>query len=174
MERIVRKVKKISPSYLKNLALWYLERFGGTRARVRTILLRRVQAAEQAYGPTPNAKAWVQETLDTLTAQGLINDAEFARTRVAKGLRLGKSRRLIAQDLAAAGVDAEDAEQAIREGFTSSEDPELEAAKRYAAKRGLGHHRPDPAAFKKKDMGAMARRGFSYNIARRALLNDKD
>lgn len=169
MERSAKKVKKISPGYLKNLALWYLERFGGTRARTRATLMKRVRAAELEHGPTPEAGQWVEETLNDLTNQGLINDGEFARARVAKGLRMGKSRRLIAQDLANAGIEGSTADQALSAGFSDGPAQELASARLYVNKRRLGHHREDPAAYEKKDMGAMARRGFSYDIARRAL-----
>ena len=177
MERSAKKVKKISPGYLKNLALWYLDRFGGTRMRTRATLMKRVRAAELEHGPTPEAAQWVEEALDDLTQQGLINDAEFARSRVAKGLRMGKSQRLIAQDLAAAGIEGATAQMAVMAGFPreeSGEDQELASARLYVAKRRLGHHRLEPAAFEAKDMGALARRGFSYEIARRALKGENE
>ena len=51
-----KKVKAITPGYLRNLALWYLERFGGTRARVRRTLQKRVLIAAQEYGPDQRAE----------------------------------------------------------------------------------------------------------------------
>lgn len=173
MERSAKKVKKISPTYLKNLALWYLDRFGGTRARTRATLMKRVRAAELEHGSTPEAAQWVEETLDDLASQGLINDGEFARARVAKGLRMGKSRHLISQDLANAGIDQATADRALGEGFSGEENQELKSAQLYVAKRRLGHHRSEPTAYDQKDMAAMARRGFSYDIARRALKGDE-
>lgn len=164
-----KKVKKISPSYLRNLALWYLDRFGGTAARVEQTLMKRVRAAEAEHGPTPEAGAWVAETLRELTKTGLINDAEFARARVAKGLRQSKSRRLIAADLARAGVAPDIGSAALEAAYADQAVSDLDAARAYARRRRLGAYRSDPEPYRQKDMAAMARRGFSFDDARRAL-----
>ena len=175
MGQAQKKVKKISPSYLKNLALWYLDRFGGTRMRVRQTLMKRVRAAEEEHGPTAQAQDWVEQVLDELTQVGLINDAEFARARVTKGLRQRKSRRLIAADLAKAGVDSGLAADALQAAYADSKVSDLEAARAYARKRKLGSCRSDPEPYRQKDLAAMARRGFSFEDARRALnLGEED
>ena len=169
-----KKVKAITPGYLRNLALWYLERFGGTRARVRRTLQKRVLIAAQEYGPDQRAEGWIEQTLDELEQSGLINDAAFAAARVRKGLRLGKSRALIAQDLAHAGVAGDVAAAALAEELPSDHDPDFEAAQRYVRAKRLGPWRPDPQAFAAKDMARLARRGFSYDVARRALKAEED
>ena len=176
MERRNKKVKKISPTYLRNLALWYLERFGGTRARVQATLMRRVQAAEQEYGPEPKAEEWIQETLDTLTHEGLINDREFARGRVAGQRptlrqitplncpRFNSCRRII-------GPSNQHPSGCIPNWRRSSE---LGAARAYVARRRLGHFRDDPEAYEIKELAALGRRGFPYHIARRALKKENE
>ena len=164
-----KKVKEITPAYLHRVAVWYLDRFGGTRARVRQTLLKRVQQSAEVHGPKEEAERWIEETLDTLETAGHINDGEFARFRIAKGLRRGKSRRLIEQDLRATGVASDVRQAALKEAFLEGEVSDLAAAQTYVRKRGLGPYRSQPEDFEQKDLARLARRGFSYEIARRAL-----
>ena len=172
MDKAASKVKKISQARLQNIALWYLERFGGTRARVRHALLRRVQAAEAVHGPTPEAAGWIEEVLNTLERLGHINDAAFATSRVAKGQRQGKSRALIRQDLTRAGVAPNTIDQALDTALEDSANAELDAARTYVQRRHLGPYRSEPELHYDKDLARLARRGFSYEIARRALAED--
>ena len=52
------------------------------------------------------------------------------------------------------------------------EEPELEAAQRYARRRRLGPYRADPAArseCRDKDLACMARAGFAGRVARQVI-----
>ena len=90
-----------------NVALWYLERFGGTRERVRRSLEKRVREAAQVHGPNPDAMQWIEAVLDELESLGYINDEAFATSCVIRGQRQGKSQGLIIQDLRRAGVSTD-------------------------------------------------------------------
>lgn len=182
------KVKEISVVHLRQVALWYLERFGGTRLRVQAALKRRVVRAELAHGSKPEADTWIQEILDELENLGYINDAAFAAARVAKGLRQGKSPRLIAQDLATVGLDPALAQAALADAGVKDRQTQLQAALTYARKRGLGVYRvsranlvpkkPDTTDLDttdqdRRDLARMARRGFTFDIAQRALKGEQ-
>ena len=162
------KVKKINLSRLRSIAQRYVERFGGTRARVQRILDRQIQKAERQHGPSPNAQDWRDQVVEELVAFGFVDDVTFAQSRVQRGRRQGKSRKQILADLQRAGLDinAEQAALALLEGDESSE---LQAAQIYVRQRRLGAYRTDPEAYEDKDLTRLARRGFSYQIARQAL-----
>lgn len=166
------KVKKISPTYLRNVALWYLERFGGTRHRVRQVLHRRAEEAAQVHGEDPHTGQWIEDVLDELENFGHLNDLLFAQSRVQRGLRQGKSRRLIEQELSNAGVSSAIQQEAISALDMSNDDQEIQAARTYVARHRLGYLRDDPESFEQKDLARLARRGFSYQTARRALGGD--
>ena len=102
---------------------------------------------------------------------GLLNDAAYARRRAAELLRKRKSRREIAADLNAKGIDRDTAADVLAELFAPPEDgeddsPELAAAvalieKSYARKLAAGQ-RPQV-------MAALARRGFPHGVIRAAV-----
>ena len=152
-----------------NVGLWYLDRFGGTRERVRQSLEKRVREAAQVHGPCPDAAQWIEEVLDELEGLGYINDEAFATSCVIRGQRQGKSQGLIIQDLRRAGIAADLRAKVLSHAVDEQPDFELQAAQLYVRSRLIGPYRADPHAFHQKDMARLARRGFSYDIARKAL-----
>lgn len=103
---------------------------------------------------------------------GLIDDAAYAERRAAGLSRAGKSRRAVARDLADKGIAPALAERAS----ASDRATELAAALTLARKRRLGPFaREEPedalarAKAKQRALGAFARAGFSFDVAKEAL-----
>ncbi|MBX3271276.1 MAG: RecX family transcriptional regulator [Sandaracinaceae bacterium] len=141
---------------LERAALRYLERYGGPEARLRRVLTRRAARAAEAHGaPTPQEAAHtIAVVIAKLRGLGYLDDARFARERARALRRRGKSTRAIRAALAQLGLDAETLEGAI-------EGDDLEAACAFVRRRRL---EPGEASLAK-----LARAGFSYDVARRAL-----
>jgi len=86
--------------------------------------------------------------------------------------RRGGSVRSIRAALAAKGIVGELAERAIRSADEESgvEEPDLAAARRLAQRRRLGPWRAKHRAeYRMKDIAALGRAGFSYDIARSVI-----
>jgi len=162
----------ISPSALEKAALHYLERFAASTEQLRKVLLRRIKRAAM-LGAEPEAstaaKREVERLLERYLAAGLLDDRRFAEAQTQSLRRRGASRRGIRQRLAAKGVERELVEAALsgeEEGRS-----ELAAAGALARRRRLGPYRAPGAraAFRRKDLAALARAGFPLEIARRVL-----
>lgn len=176
-----KKVKKIlTQDRLYAVALWYLERFGGTRARLQRTLQRRIAKARSQFGAdlAPEAEMWIEDILQRLAAAGHLNDVAFADSRIAKGRRQGKSRQQLRYELTQAGVAMPLQAQALAAAEEADPDVELRAAQAYLRRRKLGPYRqgkPDGSALEpdlkryEKDLARLARRGFSCEVAQRAL-----
>lgn len=155
---------------LEGAALRYLERFDCTVGRLRKVLTERVsKAARAGVEGAAAAPAIVEELLERYQASGLINDERFAKNFAARQRDRGASRRMIEQKLRARGVSAEVVEQLMPRG--ASANSELEAAIAFAKRRRLGPHRKPETRdeFRRKDLMTMARAGFNYETAQRAL-----
>ena len=84
----------------------------------------------------------------------------------------GTSRAHIIANLASKGVPAETAREAVDRLSVEYEEPELEAARRYARRRRLGPYRGADnarAECRDKDLAAMARAGFAGRVARQII-----
>lgn len=167
----------MSPAWLERAALHYLERYSASAEMLRRTLARRVDRRARARGEDPGDFApMVEATVGRAVSAGLVDDARFAAARLATLRRRGTSGRGAAAKLAARGVPravVEDAMRAEGEGSPEEAGAEVEerAARAYAKRRRLGPHRPPEARAENRarDLAALARAGFPYDLARRVL-----
>ncbi len=159
---------------LKEKALRYLDRFDATAAKLRTVLRRAVdRAIARSEAEQRNeAYQWCDEVVARCVESGLVNDSRYA-TSLAQGMRRhGASARAIVERLVSRGVARETAHTTLRSlASEGQDDPELDAARALVRRRRLGRYRPEPdrQACRNKDLAALARAGFTFDIAKRAL-----
>ncbi|MCJ2137800.1 RecX family transcriptional regulator [Methylobacterium sp. J-026] len=172
----------MSAAWLERAALHYLERYSASTEMLRRTLARRVQKRARARGEDSEGFAdLVTATVARAVSAGLVDDARFADTRLATLRRRGTSSRGVSAKLAAKGVPREVVEAAMRAERDAMPDGaaeaiDVQAAQAYAKRRRLGpHRRPDQrAAHRDRDLAALARAGFSYDLARRVVDGDGD
>ena len=161
-----RGPKKVSEKYLERVALWYLDRWGGSSGKLRQVLGRRVAASARAHGTDPDeGRRWIDAIVTRLQESGLLNDRLVAESRArshhAKGQPLSAVARRLRQD----GLPA------VSELAEDRPAPDLEAAVAYARRRRLGPYRPpeDREDRRERDMAALARRGFTFDLVRQVI-----
>ncbi len=155
---------------LEGAALRYLERFDCSVARLKKVLMERVaKAARAGVEEAAAAPAIVELILERYQESGLINDQRFAKNFAERQRDRGASRRMIEQKLRARGISSETVEQLLPRNESASS--ELDAAQAFARRRRLGPHRKPETreAYRRKDLMAMARAGFNYDVASRVI-----
>jgi regulatory protein len=170
--------ERVSPTALDRAALDYLNRYDASVEQLRRVLLRRVKRYSSGT-LRDRAEVDVGRLLERFVASRLLDDARYAEA-LARGLRArGSSTLGIRQKLRARGVSAELIESALealaKHHGEGAEDPELVAARAYARKRRLTtrYDLTNPAE-RQKALAALARKGFSFSIAARALIVKDD
>jgi regulatory protein len=176
-----RPPRKIpSPQNLANVALHYLGRYAASEASLRGVLNNRIRRAAMDnpdfagdHEKQRTLRSVIETIIETHKRTGILNDAVFAEGKINSLRRAGKSRRAIQQKLGAKGIkgDILTAAFAQHEDGAQAQDVEMKAAIALARKRRLGPFRQKPADEdrKRKDFAALARAGFSSDIARRVL-----
>lgn len=165
--------RRVTPQYLENAALHYLERFASSSANLRRVLMRKVDRSAQAHGTDREEGArWVDELIARYQRSGLLNDTAYAEMRAASLHRRGASTRAIREKLASKGIARDEADKAL-DALDEEVDGDLNltAALALARRRRLGPYRlPEKRAeHRDKDLAALGRAGFSYDIARRVV-----
>lgn len=161
----VKKLRKITRQRLKNIALYYLQRFETSSENLRRVLLRRVN--EYAfYNPDFNvaeARGWVDEIVEQFQGYKYVDDSRYAGLKIRDYLAAGKSEKYIRQKMAEKGVP----EDIVNEILENEEFDPLENALQFARKKRIGRFRPEEQreAFRQKDLAALARAGFDYDVA---------
>jgi regulatory protein len=170
----VRKVpRKVTPIYLHRAAMAYLERYSSSAENLRRVLRRKVDKRCRLRGEDPaEFHDAIDEVVEKSLRTGLIDDARYAEARVATLRRRGGSARAIQAKLAAKGVGRTTIAQAL-EG--EEEGDEETAARAFARRRRLGPFRPgERAPYRDKDLSALARAGFRFDVARRVVDEDAE
>ncbi len=164
--------KKITQSYLENAALFYLQRYASSAANLRRILLHKIKKSCQHH------KTSVEDFIPLLdgiiaryNSSGLLNDAQFSKSKAESLRRQGRSAWYIRQKLSIKGLSEEDINRSLDE-VGNDEEAEISAALILIKKKKLGGLRPGNSASKEqnmKDIAVLARAGFSYKVATAAL-----
>lgn len=183
--------KKITADRLQNIALYYLERFGGTEKSVRDTLNRHIKKSlhDHPYQDTNQIADWLDTVMNRLKSYGYINDTEFAKNRIKILLKKGKSTKFIQSDLQLKGVSGDIIDN-ILNAYNMVE-INSNSVQIFVQKHRLGVHKfyhPDDIAEYlenynntnsphyhqyKKDLAKCARQGFSYNDSTDALLSSE-
>lgn len=156
---------------LDEAALKYLERFDASIAKLRTRLLKKGRALAPEDTPRADLEAVVQQLLARYERSGILNDARFAEASIRSLRQRGLAERAILHRLSAKGLEAATVRESLQRVDVDQEEPELEAALRFVRRKKLGPHRTKAATAndRRKDLQALARAGFSYEVAGRAL-----
>ena len=154
-------MKKITPQRLKNIALYYLDRFDASSEKLRSVLKRRVQKAIMMGDEVPSdVSNWIDEIVQDMQRLGYVNDKRFCENKIRQYLNAGKSNRYIIGKLSEAGIDLD-----LIQSFLP--DDELEQARIFVHKKRLGQDY-------QKDLAKLSRAGFSYDIAQKVLKEDSN
>ncbi|MBQ4472593.1 MAG: RecX family transcriptional regulator [Alphaproteobacteria bacterium] len=154
--------KPLTPKRLENIALYYLDRFDASSTKLRQVLLRRLQKQKMSDTPVdPNALKWIENVIQKCVDLGYIDDKRYVENAVRRLSAGGKSARFIQQKLLSEGLDAD-----LIQSFLQIDD-DLTRAQTFVTKKHLGKDY-------EKDLAKLARAGFSYDVARRALKGENN
>lgn len=173
-----RPPKKITPTYLHNAGLYYLERFSASKNHFKSVMLRKVKRScmhhtDQDYEA---CRQMVDELADKFETLELLNDEVYTRAIVTSLRRRGKSRTMILNKMRMKGIGKDQAlaELAKIDAQNDEEDPEFEAALKLARKKRIGPYFIGEEQDIRKSLGVLARAGFSYDIAKKVLDQDEN
>lgn len=165
----------VTPAALSEVALRHLNRAALSKAA----LAQKLEAWVLARGEPPDVEAarpWIDELVARYERSRLLDDDRLAESAVSSLRAKGRSTRAIAERLARRGVGATAIEKALDAERREHANAELAAAEALVRKRRLGPFRPEAerAAHRRRDLAVLARAGFDYETAIRALATRAD
>ena len=168
----LRPPRQLAPADLKGAALDYLDRFAAPRARLRQVMLRKIRNSVRPMATIRAADRRARRDHPVAGDERLPERPRLCRGAARSLSARGTSRAHIIAKLSAKGVESETARAAVDRLSMEYEEPELEAARRYARRRRLGPYRGADdarAECRDKDLAAMARAGFAGRVARQII-----
>ena len=112
-----------------------------------------------------------EEIVNNLEKNSLVNDALYSESKARMFLRRGYSLNKINQSLRNKGIDNEHIVSTINKIKEEKIEPDFVSALKLCKRRRIGPLRPEAnrELFYKKDMGILARGGFSFELSKRVL-----
>ena len=172
--REIKAPRKITEKYLYNSGLAYLQRFPSSTANFRTVMGRKIKKSVSHHEePTYDECAkMLDETVHKFTRMGLLDDGAYLKGMVESLKKRGLSKNSILQKLQQKGLGNTDITLALKnyeDYYKTTYDHELIACLRLIRRKRLGPFRTKENFDFNKELAAIARAGYSFEIAQKGL-----
>ena len=156
---------------LKDLAYSYLEKYSPSKQQLKVYLLKKYLTKIKGSKSKKEVSWIIDEIVTNLEKNKIINEELYSDSKARIFLRRGYSLNKINQSLRNKGVDIKYIKQTINKIKESDIEPDFVSALKLCKRRRIGPLRPQSnrELFYKKDMGILARGGFSFDLSKRVL-----
>lgn len=170
--------KKITEKYLYNSGLAYLQRFPSSTPNFRRVMGRKIDRSCNYHKDQgrEDCQKLLDSTVETFIRQGLLNDEAYLQGMVTSLRRRGLSTQAILSKLVMKGMTQETILKTLRayDEDRGTGNPDLAAAVMLMRRKRIGAFRRSEDADKTKELAALARGGFGFDIAQKALFLEMD
>jgi len=150
---------------LLKYAIYYLSKYSSSKKNLEYILKKKIRRISDEKKIRFQLYKEIKIIIDKLEQLKLINDANYAESKINALLNQVKSKNYIKLYLIRKGVSSEVADEQISLFYEKNQNLEKENALKFAKKRNLINDKKD---YEKK-LAKMARAGFSYEISKEIL-----
>ena len=161
---------------LKDLAYSYLEKYSPSKQQLKVYLLKKYLTKIKGTKSKKEVSSIIDEIIKNLEKNRIVNDELYSDSKARMFLRRGYSLNKINQSLRHKGIDSKYIKQSIDKIKEDQIEPDFVSALKLCKRRRIGALRPQAnrELFYKKDMGILARGGFSFDLSKRILNLDID
>tara|TARA_B100001059_G_scaffold61780_1_gene57434 strand:+ start:996 stop:1556 length:561 start_codon:yes stop_codon:yes gene_type:complete len=156
---------------LRDLAYSYLEKYSPSKQQLKVHLLKKYLTKIKGTKSKKEVTTIIDEIILGLEKNKILDDELYSDSKARMFLRRGYSLNKINQSLRNKGIENKYIKQSIDKIKEDEIEPDFVSALKLCKRRRIGPLRPDPnrELFYKKDMGILARSGFSFELSKRVL-----
>jgi len=156
---------------LKDLAFAYLEKYSPSKQQLKVYLLKKYLTKIKGTKSKREVSEIIDEIIENLEKNKILNDELYSDYKARMFLRRGYSLNKINQSLRNKGIGTEHIKNSIDKIKEDKMEPDFVSAIKLCKRRRIGALRPgeNRELFYKKDMGILARGGFSFELSKRVL-----
>ena len=160
---------------IKELALKYLDKYQPSKKSLQVYLYRKAIDGQSNTVEKSEVLNKIEIVLNDLEEKGILNDSLYSELKSKNFLKRGYSLNKIKQHLSQKGIGSDLLKKTIEKIQEDHENADFYSAIRICKKRRIGPYRPEAnkEIFYKKDMGVLARSGFSYDLSKEVLALDQ-
>ena len=158
-------------THLRDLAYSYLEKYSPSKQQLKVFLLKKYLTKIKGTKSKKEVSSIIDEIVVNLEKNKILNDEMYSDSKARMFLRRGYSLNKINQSLRNKGVENKFIKKSIEKIKDENMEPDFVSALKLCKRRRIGPLRPDEnrVLFYKKDMGILARNGFTYDISKKIL-----
>ena len=158
-------------THLRDLAYSYLEKYSPSKQQLKVFLLKKYLTKIKGTKSKKEVSSIIDEIVVNLEKNKILNDEMYSDSKARMFLRRGYSLNKINQSLRNKGVENKFIKKSIEKIKDENMEPDFVSALKLCKRRRIGPLRPDEnrVLFYKKDMGILARGGFSFDLSKRVL-----
>tara|TARA_B100000886_G_scaffold331153_1_gene282371 strand:+ start:505 stop:1065 length:561 start_codon:yes stop_codon:yes gene_type:complete len=156
---------------LKDLAYSYLEKYNPSKQQLKVFLLKKYLTKIKGGKSKREVTSIIDQIVTNLEKTKILSDEVYSDSKARMFLRRGYSLNKINQSLRSKGIDQKYIKQSIDRIKENKIEPDFVSALKLCKRRRIGPLRPESnrELFYKKDMGILARGGFSFDLSKRVL-----
>ncbi len=156
---------------LRDLAYSYIEKYNPSKQQTKTYLLKKYLKKFQGSKAKKEITEIIDKIVSNLEKGHFLNDSLYSDSRARMLFRRGYSLNKISYSLKNKGIEQKNIQLSLEKIKNEKPDPDFVSAMKICKKRRIGPTRPESnrELFYKKDMGILARSGFSYDISKKIL-----
>jgi len=156
---------------LKDLAYSYLEKYSPSKQQLKVYLLKKYLTKIKGSKSKKEVTSIIDKIILNLESNKFLNDEMYSDSKARMFLRRGYSLNKINQSLRIKGIEDKFVRQSIKKIKEDQIEPDFVSALKLCKRRRIGPIRPESnrELFYKKDMGILARGGFSFDLSKRVL-----
>ena len=161
---------------LKDLAYSYLEKYSPSKQQLKVYLLKKYLTKIKGTKSKKEVTSIIDQIISNLEKNRFLNDEMYSDSKARMFLRRGYSLNKINQSLRNKGIDGKFIKQSLDKIKEDEIEPDFVSALKLCKRRRIGPLRPgaNRELFYKKDMGILARGGFSFDLSKRILDLDSE
>jgi|MDSW01.1.fsa_nt_gb regulatory protein len=176
-----KQPRKISPDYLRNSGLFYLQRYTASSHHFRVVMQRKINRSIAVHTSLDKEECfkWLEDIISEFLEYGYLNDEAYLKAML-QSLRTsrGLSTKMIVMKLRQKGFKETEIMEALSLLPSESDDnreAEWQAALTFAKRKKLGPYHPDPPRkTPEQQLAAFARAGFPYEIGKKLVFGAND
>ena len=156
---------------LRDMAYSYLEKYSPSKQQLKVYLLKKYLTKVKGTKSKKEVTSIIDEIILNLEKNRIINDEMYSDSKARMYLRRGYSLNKINQSLRSKGIDNKFIKQSLDKIKENEIEPDFVSALKLCKRRRIGPLRAETnrELFYKKDMGILARGGFSFELSKRVL-----
>ena len=171
-----KKTLEATVDEMRQFSFSYIEKYAPSKQQLKTYLLKKYLRISIPNINKKNISDLIDVVIQDLEQTKFINDKYYSKTKAKNLIKKGSSINKIRNYLLSKGINNNYITETISEIKENNEDQDFFSAIKLCKKKKIGPHRSEDnrPIFFKKDIGILARNGFSFETSKRIMDLSKD